>query len=59
VPDGILGAFRFDENGDTTLNAITILRVGRGRPGVSKRDVDFAEGVTVERVITPPSARLE
>ena len=53
VWDGFLGALRFDENGDTTLNPITILRIGRGGPGISNADVDFAEGWTVERVITP------
>jgi branched-chain amino acid transport system substrate-binding protein len=50
VDDGLLGSFRFDENGDITESPITILRVARG--GASSR-IPSLEGGIVERVVRP------
>ncbi len=50
VDDGLLGSFRFDENGDITESPITILRVARG--GASSR-IPSVEGGIVERVVRP------
>lgn len=46
VSDGILGSFSFDRNGDTTAGAVTIYRIVRGSPQVT-------------RVITPPSSLVK
>ena len=54
VEDGILGDVRFDGNGDVVPSPITILRVKRGGQGMSPTTTDWADGATVERVITPP-----
>jgi hypothetical protein len=50
VEQGILGSFRFDRNGDTTLPAVTILRAQRpdGRSTVMSFD-----GAAIDRVLTP------
>jgi hypothetical protein len=50
VSGGILGSFRFDENGDPTAAPITIVRAARGGgdDGVASH-----EGATVERVLSP------
>ncbi len=53
--NGILGDIRFDQNGDVMPSAITILRVEQGGAGMSRDATDFADGATVERVITPPT----
>ena len=53
--DGILGDLSFDQNGDVIPSAITILQVKRGGEGMSRNATDFADGATVERVITPPT----
>ena len=45
VTNGILGNFSFDQNGDTTADAVTIYRITNGAP-------------TVFTVITPPSALM-
>jgi branched-chain amino acid transport system substrate-binding protein len=50
--DGFLGTFRFDENGDTTLNPVSIYRV-TGRGGVTR--ILGVDGGTLDRVLTPPS----
>jgi len=55
VDKGILGTFRFDKNGDITPSPITILRVGAGGEGLSRATVDFADGASVDRIITPPA----
>jgi ABC-type branched-subunit amino acid transport system substrate-binding protein len=52
VSDGLLGAFAFDANGDTTESPITILRVVRGGGKTSLLSV---EGGVVERVARPSS----
>jgi hypothetical protein len=43
VTNGILGSFSSDRNGDTTVGAVTIYRIVRGKP-------------TILSVITPPSS---
>jgi branched-chain amino acid transport system substrate-binding protein len=53
VEHGILGSFRFDRNGDTTLNQVTILRAER--PGGASTIMSF-EGATIDRVLAPPPA---
>jgi branched-chain amino acid transport system substrate-binding protein len=53
VEHGILGSFRFDRNGDTTLNQVTILRAER--PGGGSMIGSF-EGATIDRVLAPPQA---
>jgi branched-chain amino acid transport system substrate-binding protein len=53
VEHGILGSFRFDRNGDTTLNQVTILRAER--PGGASTIESF-EGAAIDRVLTPPPA---
>jgi YVTN family beta-propeller protein len=50
VRGGILGGFRFDENGDPSSSPITILRARR--VGGSD-EVQSHEGATVERVVRP------
>jgi YVTN family beta-propeller protein len=50
VRNGILGSFRFDRNGDTTLNPVTILRAER--PGGRTTIMSF-QGAAVDRVLTP------
>ena len=34
MPNGILGSFSFDRNGDTTAGAITIYRIVSGKPTI-------------------------
>ncbi len=53
VNRGILGSFRFDRNGDTTLNQVTILRAER--PGGRTTIMSF-QGAAVDRVLDPPPA---
>jgi DNA-binding SARP family transcriptional activator/ABC-type branched-subunit amino acid transport system substrate-binding protein len=53
VKDGILGTFRFDRHGDTTLNPITILRV-TGTTTRSPTGLTDQIGSVLERVISPP-----
>jgi branched-chain amino acid transport system substrate-binding protein len=48
---GLLGSFRFDRNGDTTRNSVTILRAER--PGGRSTIMSF-EGAAIDRVLTPP-----
>jgi len=55
VRNGILGTFRFDRNGDTTLRRVTILRPRR--PGGS-RATQSPEGASVVRVIDVPPSLL-
>ena len=55
VQKGILGTFFFDKNGDITPSPITILRVKAGGEGMSRATADFADGASVERIITPPA----
>jgi branched-chain amino acid transport system substrate-binding protein len=50
VERSILGSFRFDSNGDPTLQPITILRAERG--GGSDGVASY-EGASVERVVRP------
>jgi branched-chain amino acid transport system substrate-binding protein len=50
VNEGLLGSFRFDRNGDTTLNAVTILRAER--PGGRSTVMNF-EGAAIDRVLMP------
>jgi branched-chain amino acid transport system substrate-binding protein len=50
VEQGILGTFRLDRNGDTTLNAVTIVRAQR--PGGRSTVMSF-EGAAIDRVLTP------
>jgi branched-chain amino acid transport system substrate-binding protein len=54
VTNGLLGNFRFDRNGDTTLNQVTILRPEH--PGGRTTVQSFA-GAAIDRVLVPP-ARL-
>jgi ABC-type branched-subunit amino acid transport system substrate-binding protein/streptogramin lyase len=55
VTSGILGSFRFDRNGDTTRQSVTILRpVG----AAAKRDRLGIEGADVVRVIDVPPSLL-
>jgi YVTN family beta-propeller protein len=56
VEDGIIGSFGFDANGDTTSASISILRPDGEGPGMSHLSEDFAEGSTVDRVISPDLA---
>jgi hypothetical protein len=50
VRNGILGSFRFDRNGDTALNPVTILRAER--PG-GRSAIMSVEGAAIYRVLTP------
>jgi branched-chain amino acid transport system substrate-binding protein len=50
VRNGILGSFRFDRNGDTTLNPVTILRAEE--PG-GRTTIMSVEGAAIDRVLTP------
>ena len=54
VQNGLLGAFGFDRNGDTTESPITILRVAGGG---GSNTVMSVEGAVVEGVVRP-SPRL-
>jgi branched-chain amino acid transport system substrate-binding protein len=54
VTKGLLGAFGFDANGDSTESPITIMRVSRGG---GKNTMMSVEGGVVERVVRP-SPRL-
>jgi DNA-binding SARP family transcriptional activator/ABC-type branched-subunit amino acid transport system substrate-binding protein/DNA-binding beta-propeller fold protein YncE len=56
VEDGILGSFEIDENGDPTLQPITILRV-TGKDDRSPTLLEDHVGTKVDRVVIPP-ARL-
>jgi branched-chain amino acid transport system substrate-binding protein len=47
VQDGILGDFKFDENGDTTLGTVTFFQVKNGEPSFVKTitpELSFVEG---------------
>jgi DNA-binding SARP family transcriptional activator/ABC-type branched-subunit amino acid transport system substrate-binding protein/DNA-binding beta-propeller fold protein YncE len=52
VPDGILGPFGIDRNGDATVNPITILRVTDRRSPSPTLLADHA-GTVLDRVLTP------
>ena len=54
VRNGILGSFRFDRNGDTTQQRVTILRPSRAGP----RSLVGIEGSSVVRVIDVPPSLL-
>jgi hypothetical protein len=55
VRNGILGTFRFDRNGDTTLQRVTILRPRRLG---GSRAIQSPEGASVVRVIDVPPSLL-
>jgi ABC-type branched-subunit amino acid transport system substrate-binding protein len=55
VRGGILGTFRFDPQGDTTSNPVTILRALRGG---GSDTVLSNEGAAVVRVLRPPARLL-
>ena len=55
IRNGILGTFRFDRNGDTTLRQVTILRPDR--PGGSSA-AQSPDGAAVVRVIDVPPSLL-
>ena len=52
VRDGLLGSFRFDRNGDTTRQSVTLLRPRRAGGG---RAIIGTEGSVVVRVIDVPT----
>jgi branched-chain amino acid transport system substrate-binding protein len=54
VKDGILGSFRFDANGDYTLNAIPILRLTGATPPGAGLPPEF-QGATLDRVVQVPA----
>lgn len=56
VEGGILGSFRFDANGDTTLNPVSIYRVVHGR---GANEIQGVEGGVLERVIVPPAGLVD
>jgi class 3 adenylate cyclase/ABC-type branched-subunit amino acid transport system substrate-binding protein/streptogramin lyase/predicted Ser/Thr protein kinase len=56
VKNGILGSFRFDENGDTTSIPLTIVRAERG--GGAKVMLGL-EGASFDHVVQVPSALLK
>ncbi len=55
VAGGILGSFRFDRNGDTTLRTVTVLRAER--PGGRDTIMSF-QGAAIDRLLTPPAELL-
>lgn len=54
IQDGILGTFEIDENGDPTLQPITILRVTGGEDP-SPTLLEDHVGTVIDRVVTPPA----
>jgi ABC-type branched-subunit amino acid transport system substrate-binding protein/predicted Ser/Thr protein kinase len=54
VKDGILGSFRFDANGDYTINAIPILRITGATPPGAGLPPEF-HGATLDRVVEVPA----
>lgn len=55
VPDGVLGSFRFDRNGDITPAKVTIFRV-TGRTPLEDDLPAAYQGAAIDRVITVPAS---